>query len=127
MILPVIKGLSRLAKDTAGAQLAHIADTVTALADQMAEARETQGAMLAVLNRLVEITEAQSEMLAEVLGAAKAEPGPSPVAIQLEALTAAVNVNTELMRSMSEQLDELPEAIGGVIGGTAPTRPVGSS
>ena len=52
-----------------GASLAHIADTVTAVAGQMTEHGEVQRNILAVLNDLLETSRAQSEMLADILGA----------------------------------------------------------
>ena len=57
-----------------GASLAHMADTVTAIAEQVAEHGEVQRNILAVLNELLETSRAQSEMLADILGAASAEP-----------------------------------------------------
>jgi len=73
-----------------GTHLAHLADTVTALAEQLAEHREVQQNILAVLNALLETNQAQSEMLADVLGAATQDAGPSPLAQALEALAAQV-------------------------------------
>ena len=95
-----------------GAQLAHLADTVSALAEQMAEHREVQQNILAVLNALLETNQAQSEMLADILGAASQEAGPSPVAHALEALAAQVQQMDENQTSLIAQVAELPEAIG---------------
>ena len=95
-----------------GAHLAHLADTVTALAEQLAEHREVQQNILAVLNALLETSQAQSEMLADILGAASQEAGPSPVAHALEALAAQVQQMDENQTSLIAQVAELPEAIG---------------
>jgi len=95
-----------------GAHLAHLADTVTALAEQLAEHREVQQNILAVLNALLETNQAQSEMLADILGAASQEAGPSPVAHALEALAAQVQQMDENQTSLIAQVAELPEAIG---------------
>ena len=95
-----------------GAHLAHLADAVTALAEQLAEHREVQQNILAVLNALLETSQAQSEMLADILGAASQEAGPSPVAHALEALAAQVQQMDENQTSLIAQVAELPEAIG---------------
>ena len=73
-----------------GAYLAHLADTVTAIAEQLGEQREVQQNMLTVLNDLLEANLAQSEMLADILGAATQDTGPSPVAEALQALAGEV-------------------------------------
>jgi vacuolar-type H+-ATPase subunit I/STV1 len=98
------------AKDAA--DLAHMADTVTALVEQLAEHREVQQNILAVLNKLLETSQAQSEMLAEILGAASEEAGPSPVAQALEALAARVQQMDENQTSLIALVAALPEAIG---------------
>ena len=95
-----------------GAHLAHLADTVTALAEQLAEHREVQQNILAVLNALLETNQAQSEMLADILGAATQDAGPSPLAQALEALAAQVQQMDENPTSLIAQVAELPEAIG---------------
>ena len=98
------------AKDAA--DLAHMADTVTALVEQLAEHREVQQNILAVLNKLLETSQAQSEMLAEILGAASEEAGPSPVAQALEALAARVERMDANQASLIALVADLPEAIG---------------
>ena len=95
-----------------GAHLAHLADTVTALAEQLAEHREVQQNILTVLNALLETNQAQSEMLADILGAATQDAGPSPVAEALEALAAHIKLMDENQTSLIAQVAELPEAIG---------------
>ena len=101
-----------MAATTYGAQLAHLADTITALTEQLGEQREVQQNVLAVLNALLETNQAQSEMLADILGAASQEAGPSPVADALEALAAQVHQMDENQTSVIAQVAELPEAIG---------------
>jgi CII-binding regulator of phage lambda lysogenization HflD len=95
-----------------GAHLAHLADTVTALAEQLAEHGKVQQNILTVLNALLETNQAQSEMLADILGAASQDTGPSPVAEALEALAAQVQQMNENQTSLIAQVAELPEAIG---------------
>jgi N-methylhydantoinase B/oxoprolinase/acetone carboxylase alpha subunit len=97
-----------MANDRGSAFLAHITDTVT-------DMREEQRAMLTVLTRLVETSEAQTEMLAEILGAARQEAGPSETAQQLAALIAAVQENSRAIESMAEQLGALPVEVGAEI------------
>ena len=103
---------STMAATKDAAHLAHLADTVTALAEQLAEHREVQQNILTVLNALLETNQAQSEMLADILGAASQEAGPSPVAQTLEALAAQVQQMDENQTSLIAQVAELPEAIG---------------
>jgi hypothetical protein len=98
------------AKD--GAHLALLSDTVTAIAEQLCEQREVQQNILAVLNHLLEANHAQSEMLAEILGVASQDAGPSPVAQALEALAAQVQQMDENQTSLIAQVAGLPEAIG---------------
>ena len=104
-----------MAADKDGAHLAHISDTVTTIAEGLQESRETQQNILAVLNALLETNQAQSEMLAEILGAASQEAGPSPVAEALEALIAAIERLDENQTILIARVIELPEAIGGQI------------
>ncbi len=94
------------------AVLAHIADTVTAMAAQMEEQREVQQNVLAVLGCLLETSRAQSEMLADILGAATQEAGPSPVAEALTALVEQVRQLDENQTALIVHLTELPEAMG---------------
>jgi ABC-type transporter Mla subunit MlaD len=95
-----------------GAHLAHISDTVTAVAEQMEEHKEVQQNILAVLNQLLETNESQSEMLAEILGAASQEAGPSPVAQALEVLIAAIDRLADTQTTLMAEVAALPEAIG---------------
>ena len=94
-----------------GAYLAHISDTVTAMAEQLGEQRETQQSILAVLNLLLETNAAQSEMLADILRAATPDTGPSPVAEALQALEMQVQQMDETQALLIAQMVELPAAI----------------
>ena len=95
------------------AHLAHLSDTVTALVEQLGEQREVQQTILAVLNELLETNRAQSEMLADILGAATQDAGPSPVAGALEGLAVQVQQMDENQTSLIALVAELPEAVGG--------------
>ncbi len=94
------------------AYLAHLSDTVTAIAAQLGEQREVQQNMLTVLNDLLEANLAQSEMLADIFGAATQDTGPSPVAEALQALAAQVLQMDETQTSLIARVAELPVAIG---------------
>ena len=95
-----------------GAYLAHISDTLTAIAGQLDEQREVQQNVLTVLNVLLETNRTQSEMLAEILGAASQDAGPSPVSVALEALAAQVRQMDETQTGLIALVAELPEAVG---------------
>ena len=95
-----------------GASLAHLADTVKALAARVAEQAEVQRNILAVLHELLETSRAQSEMLADILGAASQEAGPLPVVEALEGLAAQVGGMEETQTGLIALVTALPEAIG---------------
>lgn len=95
-----------------GAHLAHLSDTMLALAEQLVELREVQQTILAVLNALLETNQAQSEMLADILVAASQETGPSPVAQAVAALAAQLQQMDENQMSLIAHVVDLPEAIG---------------
>ena len=95
-----------------GAYLAHISDTLTAIAEQLDEQREVQQNVLTALNALLETNRAQSEMLAEILGAATQDAGPSPVAVALEALAAQIRKMDENQTNLIALVAERPEAVG---------------
>lgn len=101
-----------MAADRDGALLSHIADSVTTIAEGLEEHREVQQSILTVLNALLETNQAQSEMLAEILGAASQEAGPSPVAQALEALAAVIERMDVNQTALIARLAELPEAMG---------------
>jgi len=113
-----------MAKDQDDAALARLGQSVTAMQEELSALRTTQNALLATLAALLAANEAQSEMLGEILRAARQEDGPSEVARQLEALIAAVRQGTETIDSLAEQMAALPGAIGAAI---APGAPLGAS
>jgi hypothetical protein len=89
-----------------------MADTLTAISEQMGQHKDVQQNILAILNHLLVIGQAQSEMLAEILGAASQDAGPSPVAEALETLAAQVQQMGENQTSLIALVAELPEAVG---------------
>jgi pantothenate kinase len=95
-----------------GAYLAHISDTVTSIAGHLQAHKQAQQEMLAVLGALLEVNQAQSEMLADIMAAASADTGPSPVAQALEALTARIEALDENQASLMASVADLPEAVG---------------
>jgi DNA-directed RNA polymerase sigma subunit (sigma70/sigma32) len=95
-----------------GAPLAPIADSVTAIVEQLAQHRELQQTILAVLNELLAANQAQSEMLADILAAASQEAGPSPIAQALEVLANRVRQIEENQTRLIALVAELPEAVG---------------
>ena len=92
--------------------LAHISDTVTAIAAEQGEQKQVLSNILTVLGLLLETNQAQSEMLTEILGAASQEAGPSPVAEALEALAMRVRDMDNSQAVLIERVVELPLAIG---------------
>jgi hypothetical protein len=110
------------------ADLVQIAQAVAALGKQLAEQGEVQKNMLAVLESLLETNQAHSEMIADILGAATQEPGPSPVADALAAVVAQVQLLNENQAAMIAQMAGLPDAIGqqfaaSLSGWSGPTAP----
>jgi hypothetical protein len=87
-------------------------DTIPSISERIADLQAVQQNMLTVLNLLLETNEAQTEMLADILAAASAETGPSPVADVLSALVAAVDRLTENQATLIAHVAELPAAIG---------------
>jgi prefoldin subunit 5 len=104
-----------MAKDQDAAAVAHLGQTVTAMREELSELRTTQNAVLATLTAVLAANEAQSEMLAEILRAARQEEGPSEVAQQLESLVAAVRLSTETIEFLAEQMAALPGEIGAAV------------
>jgi hypothetical protein len=94
------------------AYLAHIADTVTVIEHQLGQHREVQQNILVVLNELLATNQAQSEMLAEILGAASQEVEPTPVAQALAGLAAQIQKLDENQTNLMARVAELPEAVG---------------
>jgi ABC-type transporter Mla subunit MlaD len=99
-----------------------IAEAVRGLREDMAQLRESQGNLLAGFNLMLDTLGAHTEMLAEILGAARQEQGPSEVAEALEQLTAAVQQNNDTIEALGTVLTALPGEIGAEIvrAGTAP-------
>jgi len=89
-----------MARDSDGAYLAHISDT-------LAEHSQQLGTIHTVLGQMLSAIEAQTEMLTEVLAAARDEPGDSPVAQALTNLTAAVGENTQAVNTMAESMNDM--------------------
>jgi hypothetical protein len=110
-----------------GALLAHISDTVTAFAEGLEEHRQVQQNILTMLDALLETNQAQSEMLAEILGAASQEAGPSPVAQAREALVAVIERLDQNQTTLIARITELPEAIGGQIVASLQTMPAAAA
>ncbi|BAK85268.1 hypothetical protein Gbth_027_010 [Gluconobacter thailandicus F149-1 = NBRC 100600] len=89
-----------MAKDTDGAYLAHVSDTLEEHGKQLS-------AIQTVLGMMLDTLQAQTEMLTEVLAAARDEPGDSPVAQALTNLTAAVGENTQAVNTMAESMNDM--------------------
>ena len=99
-----------------------IVEAVRGLREDMAELRERQGNLLAGFNLMLETLGAHTEILAEILSAARQEQGPSEVAAALERLTVAVERNNDTIHALGTVLTALPGEIGAEIvrAGTAP-------
>lgn len=102
-----------MARDSDGAYLAHISDT-------LAEHSQQLGTIHAVLGQMLSAIEAQTEMLTEVLQAARSEPANSPVAQALTKLSAAVAENTNAVATMAETMGELARLLPDEPGHEAP-------
>ena len=87
------------------------------------EVKREQTVMLAILSRMVESADAQTEMLADILRAATQEAGPSEAAPAIAALASAVRENTEAVRAIAAQMAELPGEIGAEVARAMPTEP----
>lgn len=99
-----------------GAEMSEIA-TPENLNIRMASLEAGQLAMNTALGLMIDTLQMQTNLLQELAGLARDEPGPSPVTQSIEDLTTAVvdmGANVEMVGSM---LAELPEKIGAVIGG----------
>jgi len=84
---------------------------------RLASLETGQLAMNAALGLMIDTLQMQTNLLQELAGLARDEPGPSPVMQSIEDLTTAVvdmGANVEIVGSM---LAELPEKIGAVIDG----------
>ena len=92
-----------------------IAEAVRGLREDMAQLRERQGNLLAGFNLMLDTLGAHTEMLRDILGAARQEQGPSEVGAALDQLTAAIQQNNDTLHALSETLIELPREIGAEI------------
>lgn len=92
--------------------LARVADTVAAIEGKLDRLLDRQESLIVAIASMSEQLGTQSEMLAEILGAAQAEPEESPVAELLAQLAAAVNDNTRAVATMFEELGSIPDEIG---------------
>jgi cell division protein ZapA (FtsZ GTPase activity inhibitor) len=95
-----------------------VAEAVKPLREDMAQLRDMQRNLLTGFNLMLDTLGAQTEMLAEILSAARQEQGPSEVAVALEQLTAAIQQNNDTLHTLGEALTALPGEI--VRAGTAP-------
>ncbi len=91
------------------------AEAVRALREDMAQLRERQGNLLTGFNLMLDTLGAHTEMLRDILSAARQEQGPSEVAAALDQLTAAVRQNNESLHALGEALTALPVEIGAEI------------
>ena len=84
---------------------------------RMASLEAGQLAMNTALGLMIDTLQMQTNLLQELAGLARDEPGPSPIMQSIEDLTTAVvdmGANVEIVGSM---LAELPAKIGAVIVG----------
>jgi len=84
---------------------------------RMASLEAGQLAMNTALGLMIDTLQMQTNLLQELAGLARDEPGPSPIMQSIEDLTTAVvdmGANVEIVGSM---LAELPAKIGAVIDG----------
>jgi hypothetical protein len=112
----------RMNRDTDRWIAIQVAEAVKPLREDMAQLRDMQGNLLTGFNLMLDTLGAQTEMLAEILSAARQEQGPSEVAVALEQLTAAVQQNSDTIEALGTVLTALPGEIGAEIvrAGTAP-------
>jgi hypothetical protein len=99
-----------------GAEMSEIATTEN-LHIRMASLEAGQLAMNTALGLMIDTLQMQTNLLQELAGLARDEPGPSPIMQSIEDLTTAVldmGANVEIVGSM---LAELPAKIGAVIDG----------
>lgn len=114
-----------MTKSPEPAALAELTQRVSELQTQMEAVREGQQSVVAVLTLLVETNEAQSEMLAEILAAARQDQGPSETAQQLDVLTVAIRQNSDVIQGLAQQMAALPTEIGAEVARAMPGAPSG--
>jgi hypothetical protein len=71
-----------------------------------------QTAIVTALGLVLDTLQQQTNLLYELVDAARDEPGPSPVIISLDELTEAVVRMGAGVESLAQKFDELPDAIG---------------
>ena len=88
------------------------------LIDILASLESGQLAINTVLGLMLDTMHNQNNLLSELAGQARDEPGPSPIMQVLEDLTSAVDGMDENLGMLGRMLVDLPEKIGAVIDGT---------
>jgi len=88
------------------------------LIDILATLENGQLAMNTVLGLILDTMHNQNNLLSELAGQARDEPGTSPIMQVLEDLTSAVDGMDENLGMLGKMLVDLPEKIGAVIDGT---------
>jgi hypothetical protein len=73
-----------------------------------------QTAIVNALGLVLDTLQQQTNLLHELVDAARDEPGPSPVITSLDELTAAVVKMGAGVETLAKKFDELPDAIGAV-------------
>ena len=71
-----------------------------------------QTAIVTALGQVLDTLQQQTNLLHELVDAARDEPGPSPVITSLDELTAAVVKMGAGVETLARKFDELPDAIG---------------
>jgi hypothetical protein len=92
-----------------------IAEAARGLREDIAQLRATQENLLAGFKLMLDTLGAHTEMLKDVLGAARQEQGPSEVVAALDELTAAVQQNNDTLQTLGDALNALPGEIGAEI------------
>jgi hypothetical protein len=87
-----------------------------------------QTAIVTALGLVLDTLQQQTNLLHELVDAARDEPGPSPVITSLDELTEAVVRMGAGVESLAQKFDELPDAIGAAFAkgageGSAPAGP----
>lgn len=92
----------------------HAADPVST---RLAGLERGQTAIVAALGQVLGTLQQQTNLLHELVQAARDEPGPSPVITSLDELTAAVVKMGAGVETLGQKFDELPNAIGAAFAG----------
>ncbi len=78
---------------------------------RLAALESGQTAIVTALGLVLDTLQQQTNLLHELVNAARDEPGPSPVITSLDELTAAVARMGAGVESLAQKFDALPEAI----------------